>query len=376
MSDEPSEEVSRNGRRRRRSESLPPDPDVDDIAAALLGRPRSLARRDVSSGAAVSLLSARKLWHALGFPLVTSDEELFTEADLYALRTVAKIVREGTMDETTALAHTRAFARTADRLAAWQVQLVAESISPQEGRDGIGPLAVPDVATAKAAAIQLIDLVDELEPLLVYAWRRHLTDAISRMISDAEPSTDEHGMWRHIGFADLVAFTNLVRRLSERELSVVVKRFEVLTSDIVTAHGGRIIKTVGDEILFSNREAAPAAATALDLVDAMSDDDVLPDVRVGMAAGPVLSRLGDVFGTTVNRASRLTSIAQPGNVLIDGQMAHSLDSVSGFDLTPLRSRALRGVGKVKPYVLARAGADTRRGTPDETTPEQRERDGR
>lgn len=376
MSDEPSEEVSRNGRRRRRSESLPPDPDVDDIAAALLGRPRSLARRDVSSGAAVSLLSARKLWHALGFPLVTSDEELFTEADLYALRTVAKIVREGTMDETTALAHTRAFARTADRLAAWQVQLVAESISPQEGRDGIGPLAVPDVATAKAAAIQLIDLVDELEPLLVYAWRRHLTDAISRMISDAEPSTDEHGMWRHIGFADLVAFTNLVRRLSERELSVVVKRFEVLTSDIVTAHGGRIIKTVGDEILFSNREAAPAAATALDLVDAMSDDDVLPDVRVGMAAGPVLSRLGDVFGTTVNRASRLTSIAQPGNVLIDAQMAHSLDSVSGFDLTPLRSRALRGVGKVKPYVLARAGADTRRGTPDETTPEQRERDGR
>lgn len=376
MSDEPSEEVSRNGRRRRRSESLPPDPDVDDIAAALLGRPRSLARRDVSSGAAVSLLSARKLWHALGFPLVTSDEELFTEADLYALRTVAKIVREGTMDETTALAHTRAFARTADRLAAWQVQLVAESISPQEGRDGIGPLAVPDVATAKAAALQLIDLVDELEPLLVYAWRRHLTDAISRMISDAEPSTDEHGMWRHIGFADLVAFTNLVRRLSERELSVVVKRFEVLTSDIVTAHGGRIIKTVGDEILFSNREAAPAAATALDLVDAMSDDDVLPDVRVGMAAGPVLSRLGDVFGTTVNRASRLTSIAQPGNVLIDGQMAHSLDSVSGFDLTPLRSRALRGVGKVKPYVLARAGADTRRGTPDETTPEQRERDDR
>ena len=180
MTDTPDEEVSRNGRRRRPSESLPPDPDVDDIAAALLGRPRSLARRDVSSGAAVSLLSARKLWHALGFPLVTNDDELFTEADLYALRTVAKIVREGTMDEATALAHTRAFARTADRLAAWQVQLVAESVSPQEDGEGIGPLAVPDVATAKAAALELIDLVDELEPLLVYAWRRHLTDAISR----------------------------------------------------------------------------------------------------------------------------------------------------------------------------------------------------
>ncbi|MEO7061834.1 MAG: adenylate/guanylate cyclase domain-containing protein [Lapillicoccus sp.] len=363
MSDAREPEETRDGRRRRPSELLPADPDVDDIAAALLGRPRSLARRDVSVGAHVSLLSARKLWHALGFPLVTNDEPLFTEADLYALRTVAKIVREGTMDEATALAHTRAFARNADRLAAWQVQLVAESLessTPDSSRDEAGSLGVPDLATAKAVALELIDLVDELEPLLVYAWRRHLTDAVSRMISDAEPSLDEHGMWRHIGFADLVNFTSLVRKLSERELSTVVKRFEMLTSDIVTAHGGRIIKTVGDEILFSNRHAAPAAATALDLVDAMSDDDVLPDVRVGMAAGPVLSRIGDVFGATVNRASRLTSIAHPGNVLIDAQMAQSLDSVSGFDLRALRTRVLRGVGQVKPYVLARATADTRR----------------
>ena len=145
-------------------------------------------------------------------------------------------------------------------------------------------LSQPRSASAQAVALHLVDLVDELEPLLVYAWRRHLTDAISRMLSDAEPSVDEHGMWRHIGFADLVSFTSLVRRLSERELAELVKRFEVLTSDIVTAHGGRVIKTVGDEILFSNRGAAPAAATALDLVDAMTGDDVLPEVRVGLAA--------------------------------------------------------------------------------------------
>lgn len=356
--------------RRRPSDSLPVDPDADDIAAALLGRPRTLARRDVSSGANVSLLSARKMWHALGFPLVTTDDPLFTEADLYALRGVARIVREGDMDETMVLSHARAFARTADRLAAWQVQLVAESLAPpgerEDDPDAFGPLAVPDVASATAVAVRLVDLVDELEPLLVYAWRRHLTDAISRMLSDAEPSVDEHGMWRHIGFADLVSFTSLVRRLSERELAELVKRFEVLTSDIVTAHGGRVIKTVGDEILFSNREAAPAAATALDLVDAMTGDDVLPEVRVGLAAGPVLSRLGDVFGVTVNRAARLTSIAHPGGVVIDSQMATALDSVSGFALRPMRRRALRGVGQVKPYVLGRSSGETRRlGVEDE-----------
>ena len=363
VSDEGEPWGSRSEGRPRPSDALPADPDVEDIAQALLGRRRTLARRDVSTGARVSLLSARKMWHALGFPLVTNDDPVFTDADLYALRSVARIVREGTMDEATVLAHTRAFARTADRLAAWQVQLVAESLAGDdldEEQIGDGPLAVPDVATAKAVGLELIDLVDELEPLLVYAWRRHLTDAVSRMISDAEPSLDEHGMWRHIGFADLVSFTALVRRLSERELAVVVKRFEVLTSDIVTAHGGRIIKTVGDEILFSNREPAPAAATALDLVDAMTSDDVLPPVRVGMAAGSVLSRLGDVFGTTVNRASRLTGIAHPGNVVVDSQMATALESVSGFALRPMRRRMLRGVGEVKPYVLSRASVDTRR----------------
>lgn len=357
---------SRSDRRPRPSDALSADPDPDDIAAALLGRPRSLGRRDVSAGAEVSLLSARKLWHALGFPVVTTDDPLFTEADVYALRSVARMVREGDMDEATVLAHTRAFARTADRLAAWQVQLVAESVAGDDADadldevpEGSGPLAVPDVATAKAVAVRLVDLVDELEPLLVYAWRRHLTDAISRMIQDAEPSVDEHGMWRHIGFADLVSFTSLVRRLSERQLADLVKRFEILTSDIVTAHGGRIIKTVGDEILFSNREAAPAAATALDLVDAMTSDEVLPEVRVGMAAGPVLSRLGDIFGTTVNRASRLTAIAHPSGVVVDSRMATELDSVSGFALRPMRRRALRGVGEVKPYVLLRSSVETR-----------------
>ncbi|MDQ6715680.1 MAG: adenylate/guanylate cyclase domain-containing protein [Actinomycetota bacterium] len=358
-SDSPEPAESRSGRRRRPSDDLPENPDVEDIAAAILGRPRSLGRRDVSQGAEVSLLSARKFWHALGFPLVTTDDALFTEADLYALRTVAGIVRNEILDEPTALALTRAFARTADRLASWQVQLVAEALAP-EGEVGPGPLTLPDVESANATARALVDMADELEPLLIYAWRRHLTDAVSRMISDAQPSTDEHGLWRHIGFADLVSFTSLVRRLSERELATVVQRFEVLTSDIVTAHGGRIVKTVGDEILFSNREAAPAAATALDLVDAMSGDDVLPDVRVGLAAGPVLSRLGDVFGTTVNRASRLTAIASPGTIVIDSQMATTLTPLSGFDLTPMRRRELRGVGQIKPYLLARSSTGTRR----------------
>lgn len=350
----------------------------DDLEARLLGRPATMARRDVSRGAEVSLLSARKFWHALGFPNVEDDDAMFTEADLMALRAVADIVREQQLDEETALAMTRAFARTTDRLAVWQTQLMAEALAPPDTETALGEAdqrAAPDLDAARASALKLADMVDQLEPLLIYAWRRHLTAAISRMLADADPQSSSEGVTRVVGFADLVSFTSLVRRMTERQLAVMVQRFEALATDIVTAHGGRVIKTVGDEILFVHVEVSPAAAIALDLVDTMGEDELLPDVRVGMALGRVLSRLGDVFGTTVNRASRLTSVAPAGGVLVDDALATALAATSGFETTALRRRVLRGIGQVTPSELRRAaGGRTRPPTaPTEGTAGQEQR---
>jgi adenylate cyclase len=362
---------------------MPPEVDdlvIDDVAARLLGEPRSMRRRQVSAGAEVSLLSARRFWHALGFPNVGDQDTVFTDADLQALRSVVGMVREGVFDESSALSMIRALGRTTDRLAGWQTQLMAEALGDAPaadartgsvGQGGASPDtsgAVPDPETARAAALKLAELVDRLEPLLVYAWRRHLTAAISRMVADAEPTEERAGVVRSVGFADLVSFTALVRRLSERQLAQVVQRFEALASDVVTAHGGRVVKTVGDEVLFVTLGTAPAGAIALDLVQAMADDDFLPDVRVGMAFGPVVSRLGDVFGTTVNRASRLTAVASPGTVLVDDALASSLASLSGFEMTPLRRRTLRGIGPVTPWRLQRAAQARRRGMVAEDTP--------
>jgi adenylate cyclase len=367
--------------------SLPLDPAggstaaADDVEARLLGQRRSMHRRDVSAKASVSLLSARKFWHALGLANVEDEDTVFTDADLMALQSVAALVRDGVFDEPTALAMTRAVARTTDRLAMWQTQLMAEAMGEpslitdptditeqtvkteanKAGPDPDAARAVPDPATARATAVKLADMADDLEPLLIYAWRRHLSAAISRMVADSEPTLDNPGIIRCVGFADLVSFTRLVGQLSERELARMVQRFETLASDVVTAHSGRVIKTMGDEVLFVAMGAAPAAAIALDLIQAMAEDDVLPDVRVGMASGQVVSRLGDVFGTTVNRASRLTAVAKPRTVLVDDALAASLASVSGFEMSPLRRRPLRGIGRVTPWVLRRADQAGRRG---------------
>jgi adenylate cyclase len=112
---------------------------------------------------------------------------------------------------------------------------------------------------------------------------------------------------------------------------------------------------VGDEVLFVCSPGANAAAIALEIPRALKEDAMLPPVRVGMATGPVVGRLGDVFGTTVNRASRLTAVAQPGTVLVDVATVHSLAGVTGVEVRQLRGRSLRGIGHVVPWLLRSAG---------------------
>ncbi|GGL29099.1 adenylate/guanylate cyclase domain-containing protein [Phycicoccus endophyticus] len=350
----------------------PAEPAAGDLAArierSLLGRPASMARAEVSESAGVDPVAARRFWHAMGFQVVEDDEAMFTEADREALRRVTDLVRHGAVSEELAYGMTRAFARTADRLAVWQTQLVAESLTPDplEELEGKDTRSVPEPRIAADAANLLSRTVDEVEPLLVYVWRRHLTNAIQRMLADADPAvrSDPSAPVRAVGFADLVSFTSFVRRMSERQLARLVQRFELLASDVVAEHGGRVIKTVGDEVLFVHTEVAAASAIALDLVDAMAEDELIPPVRVGLARGRVVSRLGDVFGVTVNKASRITAVTPSGSVYVDESMAAALRSVSGFTATERRRRTLRGIGTVTLHELRRAPGGRRPTAPE------------
>lgn len=322
----------------------------------VLGTPRRLRSRQVSTDAGVSLRSARRFWRALGFANVDDALEAFTDADVDALRRVAGLVRDGVVDEPTALGMTRAVGRSVDRMASWQLQLLAEVVAAEAAEQADGP-GRTDALTPGQEAQRVADLIarltDDLEPLVVYAWRRHLASSLERFVTERSPQPDARQMVRSVGFADLVSFTRVVRRLTERDLAALVQHFEATTSDIVASHGGRVVKTVGDEVLFVAQKVPAAAAIALDIAEEMGHDAMLPDVRVGLATGTVVARLGDVFGTTVNRAHRLTSIARPGAVLVDDGTASVLGETSGFSCQPLRRRSLRGLGSVSPWLLRR-----------------------
>lgn len=315
-----------------------------DVEETLLGGRRRYTRGQAAGRADVSIAYASRLWQALGFAELPDDEVAFTDGDVAALRKSRALIESGLIDEERAIRLARATGQTMARLAEWQTDTLLEEFAvPGAGAE-----------TQAVAAMELAErLVGEYEELLVHVWRRQLAAAGTRALAVAGGESSPATVNLAVGFADLVGFTRLTRQLDDSRLAAVVEEFETSASDMVAAHGGRLVKTVGDEVLFVADTAPVCAEIALAL--AANGGAGVTDVRIGLAYGPVLPRMGDVFGTTVNLASRLTSFARPGTVLVDRRMAAQLDA-SAYQLIRIMARRARGLGLVQPYVLRRSPA--------------------
>lgn len=317
--------------------------DSPDLDVLLLGAPRRWTRDQVAEQAGVPLDRARRYWRALGFA-DTAGAPAFTDRDVEALRRLERLVVDGVVTADTAVDLVRALGHTTSRLAVWQVDLVMDQLSGGTGlRSGL---------SSEEAYRTAERLLPELEPLLVHAWRLQLAAAVDRVLEDDATLVD--AVHITVGFADLVGFTRLSRRLEQRELAEVVERFEQGAADVVTAAGARLVKTLGDEVLWIAERPLAAVMAGLDMLDAFVGDEQVPELRVGLATGLVISRMGDVFGTTVNLASRLTSLARPGTVLVDRATADELaQEPDGPYTAPLWPRPLRGLGLVEPHLVTR-----------------------
>ncbi|MEP6760174.1 MAG: adenylate/guanylate cyclase domain-containing protein [Sporichthyaceae bacterium] len=316
--------------------------DGDELDELLLGGPRRYTRDEAAVSAGVSVEYARRLWRAMGFASVGDEAKAFTDLDLAALKRLMSLVGDGVIDEELAVSVTRAMGHNAARLVEWQVDAFVEHLERTRGMAS---------EEANRAAVELsADHLDDLQALLVFVWRRQLAAVAGRALGSAEGA--DSGVLS-VGFADLVSFTRLSQRMEERVLAALVDRFDALSADVIAGAGGRLVKTVGDEVLFVADRPESAALIGLELAEAMAADPDLPDVRVGIATGTVLTRMGDVFGRTVNLASRLTALAQPGAVLVDRRTADAVARGGQFELDVERTRAVRGMGLVRPGVVRR-----------------------
>ncbi len=162
-----------------------------------------------------------------------------------------------------------------------------------------------------------------------------------------------------VGFADMVGFTVLSQHLGDAELAAIVARFEELAHDTVVALGGRVVKMIGDEVMFVVESPVNAARIGLSLAEAYAGDELLSDVRVALAVGPTLVQEGDLYGPVVNLASRLVAVAHPGTVLVSDELRTALveDGGGEFETHPLRPRTLKDIGRVQAWKLIRAGSE-------------------
>jgi adenylate cyclase len=191
--------------------------------------------------------------------------------------------------------------------------------------------------------------------ILEYAWKRHLQVAARRrMVREAGAvGTNVQA----VGFADLVGFTALSQQLSDHELATIVERFEATAYDIVGGLAGRVIKMIGDEVMFAVDDPARALEIALSLAEAYHDDESLSDVRVGLAWGNVLEREGDLYGPTVNLASRIVSIAYAASVVVSSDIHDALTDDVDLQWKSLRTRQLKDIGRVQLWAVRRASDD-------------------
>lgn len=306
----------------------------------------TLTAAEVAERAGLSVRQARRLWRTLGFP-ERGDERAYTEADVAAISAIADVVADGLIDFDLALNVVRGAGLSMARLADWEVGALIQPIEEMFA-DSAAPGAGPTEATEWA----LQKYGDRFERVLLYAWRSHLAAAVARIESMRAIDADPHTVHLTVGFADIVGFTALSNELTREKIGDLVEVFEARCGDVIAANGGRLIKSMGDAVLYVNEDALGGFATAEGIIKVVGRDKRMPDVRIGLATGSVVLRLGDVFGPPVNLAARLTQVARRNRVIIDHDTADLLPA-DQIETRPLPPRPMRGFGVMEPLTARR-----------------------
>ena len=342
--------------------------DVLDLLVAdrlLVPAERRYTQVDVAEMTGMDLDLARRFWRALGFPDVELEERMFTDLDIEALVILRSMMDLGVLDVDTSMQFARVIGSSMARIAEAEV-------SPQ--MRGLAIAGGSGSSDTVEAADRFAALADHSLPamarLLEFVWRRHVQAAVRRAMLLRSRSDSGALPVLAVGFADMVGFTTLSQQLSEEELAAVVARFEEVAHDRVTAGGGRVVKMIGDEAMFVAESALDAARIGLALAEAYAGDELLSDVRVALAVGPVLVQDGDFYGPVVNLASRVVNMAAPGSVIVtddfhdavDHAVDHAVDDITSgaageFEFLALRPRRVKDVGRIQLFVLHRPGAD-------------------
>jgi adenylate cyclase len=256
----------------------------------------------------------------------------------------AIIVGWAGVDEEYTLRAARIFGDAARRAAQGWVALFAEAISePIEAQystiDDVVPRLLGPAST-----------LSSLSPkLLAWLLERHLERTMNDLnIARIEGRLERRGLMPSrpahppaVAFVDLSEFTRLTAEGGDKLGALTAVRLGELAHNVVRRHGGRVIKLLGDGVFLTFVSPCTAVAAVVELMGAMAEAG-LPPAHAGIHAGPVVERDGDVYGTTVNMASRIASYANPGVLLVSDPVVRECPDVAG-SVEPLAEVSLKGL---------------------------------
>lgn len=320
-------------------EDIAATPDIAYLASRLVNGLRpTLTRRQLAERAGMPLEQVDRIYLAGGLPDPGPDELSAAEADVIVLETFAAGSAIFGVEPTMQLA--RVIGASTARMADAILSCFAATVGPEGAADPTGLALVR--ANVELAAV-FPTFVAAVEVIL----RRHL-------VGLARPGTaaSAAGYERRelvVGFVDLVGSTELAARLSTAELGAALSRFEGTASDLVVRHGGRVVKLIGDEILYTAPDGPTGVRLAVELVDTFAADPVVPSVRAGLAGGLVLTRDGDCFGPVVNLAARIVGVAAIDEVVVDATVGEAA-AAAGWTVEALPARPLKGFAEPVPLL--------------------------
>ena len=300
------------------------------VSDVLLARGHTLSLVEVAARCEVEPQRVTAMWRSLGVTVDDPDAPLFSDDDAALARVVLhRGIFSDKFDDVLRVIGS-SVARVAEAVVAAYVQVV------EAEQEALHASLLERVKQNRDATELAIATGYGLGPL----FQHHLREAIDRQ------RLSQLGIARRelarvaVGFVDLVGFTSLSRRLDPAELSSLVTRFEMRAFEVTASLGGRVVKHIGDEVMFVSLDPVAACRIALALTDAFTDDGIEP--RGGLCAGDVLVLHGDYYGPVVNLASRLTDAAVPGEVLVDDAVVTSLTHVTDVAYEPAGRRQLKG----------------------------------
>jgi class 3 adenylate cyclase len=267
--------------------------------------PQIYTLRIAADSIGVALEDVEHAWAMLGLTVADPDTPALSQADVDSLSTWVAMRTQ--MGEDAADGFLRVLGATVARL--------AEAISSmiRTGKPQLWLGHTGDELTTALAYREAAEFIPRVGAMIDAVHRHHLVS--TRTFIEGVVRGPSASLLCGVGFADLSGFTALTQMLTPAELSAMLTEFGATASDVVHADGGRVVKFLGDAVMWVSSSPERLAKAALDLVDHPRAREAGLQVRAGLGYGEILAMNGDYFGNAVNLAARLVAAAAPGQIL-------------------------------------------------------------